>query len=315
MAGNLTEAVVATERHFSASLDDNLTANNGLLNRLKSKGGIDTFPSGRTICEGLIYGSNSSASWFTGYDTFTPPTTSDVADAAEYNIKQLGGFISISRLEEVQNAEPDRRYALVKTRYTQLQAQLDNTLSTGLYAVGTGSGGKELGGLQLLVADDPTAAGSPGGINQVTYTWWRNKISAASAVSSSTVKAKFNGLWVQLIRGKDRPDLIVCDDDFYIAYLESLQQGMQFMSPKEADAGFLSLKYMSADVVLDAACPNKRAYFLNTDHLFIKKSKGNLFKSGEMRQVANADYQVMPWFFDGNMTCSNRSLQGVAIAS
>lgn len=315
MAGNLTEAVVATERHYSATLDDNLTNNNGFLNRLKSKGGIDTFPSGRTIAEGLIYGSNSSVSWYTGYDNFTPPTVSDVADAAEFNIKQLGGFISISRLEEIQNSEPDRRYALVKTRYTQLTAQLDNTLSTGLYAAGTGSGGKELGGLQLLVADDPTAAGSPGGINQVTYTWWRNKYSAAAATTSANVKSRFNSMWVSLIRGKDRPDLIVCDDDFYLYYLESLQGQLQFMSAKEADAGFVQLKYMTADVVLDAACPNKHAYFLNTDHLYIKKSKGNLFKSGEMRQVTNADYKVMPWFFDGNMTCSNRSLQGVIIAS
>lgn len=315
MAGNLTEAVIATERHYSATLDDNLTANNGLLNRLKQKGGIDTFPSGRTIAEGLIYGNNLSASWFTGYDTFTPPTTSDVADVAEFNIKQLGAFISISRLEEVQNAEPDRRYSLVKTRYTQLMAQLENLLSTGLYAVGNGSGGKELGGLQLLVADDPTAAGSPGGINQVTNSWWRNKFSASAATTSANVKSRFNSMWVSLIRGKDRPDLIACDDDFYLYYLESLQGQLQFMNAKEADAGYVSLKYMNADVVLDAACPNKHAYFLNTDHLYIKKSKGNLFNSGEFRQVANADYQVKPWFFDGNMTTSNRSLQGVIIAS
>ena len=31
-----------------------------------------------------------------------------------------------------------------------------NNISSGVYSDGTGSGGKQIGGLQLLVADDPT---------------------------------------------------------------------------------------------------------------------------------------------------------------
>jgi hypothetical protein len=32
-----------------------------------------------------------------------------------------------------------------------------------------------------------------------------------------------NRVWVQLVRGADRPDLIIADNNYWRAYLESLQ--------------------------------------------------------------------------------------------
>lgn len=38
---------------------------------------------------------NSSLKWYQSYDSFSPPTAADVLDVAEYNWKDLGGYVSI----------------------------------------------------------------------------------------------------------------------------------------------------------------------------------------------------------------------------
>jgi len=64
-----------------------------------------------------------------------------------------------------------------------------------------------------------------------------------------------NSVWKQLVRGRDMPDLIVADGNYWQLYLESLQaiQRIQTegVAPDMAEIGFQTLKYMSADVVLD----------------------------------------------------------------
>ena len=64
-----------------------------------------------------------------------------------------------------------------------------------------------------------------------------------------------DALWVQLIRGRDYPDLIIADNVMYRYYLNALQAiqriGSENGAPDMAEAGFQSLKYLNADVVLD----------------------------------------------------------------
>jgi hypothetical protein len=51
---------------------------------------------------------------------------------------------------------------------------MKNKMGAAVYADGTGSGGKEIGGLALLVPDAPTA-GTVGGINRATWAFWRSQ--------------------------------------------------------------------------------------------------------------------------------------------
>jgi hypothetical protein len=314
---NVGALVATTLRNRRKSLADNVTVNNALLDRMDKKGQLkEVAQGGRTIFEPLIHGSNSSVQFYDGYDTFTPPTvTQETIDGSEWNWKQLGGFVAISGREQVMNSGKAQVVDLVEARIKQLQAQLRNTASTSLYSDGTGSSGKEFGGLRLIVADDPTAAGTVGGINQVTNTFWRNYFSAAAATTSATVTARMNAAWLNTIRGTDKVDLILADDDMFTYYWTSLQANARFTDPKSADAGFTSLKYMSADVVYDDACPDKHMYFLNTDSLAFRYAPNRWFEVGDAQKVLNADYSVTPVWVMGNLTCNNRALNGVVIAS
>ena len=316
-AANVGALVATTLRNRRKSLADNVSNHNALLSRMDKKGQIkEVAQGGRTIFEPLIHGSNSSVQFYDGYDTFTPPTvTQETIDGAEYDWKQLGGFVAISGREAVLNSGKAQVIDLVEARIKQLQAQLRNTASTSLYSDGTGSSGKEFGGLRLIVADDPTAAGTVGGINQVTNSFWRNYYSAAASTTKSNIKDRMNAAWLNTIRGQDKVDLILADDDMFTYYWTSLQDQARFTDPKMADAGFTSLKYMSADCVYDDACPDKHMYFLNTDSLAFRYAPNRWFDVGSERQVLNADYSVTPVWVMGNLTCSNRGLNGVVIAS
>ena len=65
-----------------------------------------------------------------------------------------------------------------------------------------------------------------------------------------------NSLWVQQVRGADKPDLIVLSQDLYVGYESSLQQYQRYASSDMASAGFQSLKFKSADVIFDDNATN-----------------------------------------------------------
>lgn len=315
-AVNIGDLVVTTLRHREDFIADNVTRNNSWWAYLKRKGKIKKASGGRVLTEPLIYGTNSSVQWYDGYDTFTPPTTQEIVDAAEYDWKQLGGFISISGKERMMNRSMEQAIDLVEARVKQLTAQLANTTGAGLYADGTGSGGKEFGGLAKLVANDPTIAGSPGGINQATQTWWRNYYSAAASTTTSNILNRMNTAWLGTIRGGDKPDLILAGTFMYQTFWEALTPNQRFMSADEATAGFASLAYVDAKVLYDYNCPTKSMYFLDEESIFLRcAAERGTFDIGDKRTVTTADYEVIPVFFMGNLVCNRRAANGIVIAS
>lgn len=311
---NIGEIVATTLRNRSGELADNVTNHNALFMRVNKKGNIKPVDGGRTIIQELEYAENSTVAWYSGYETLNI-TPQEVFDAAEYDWKQLAGTVSISGLEEIKNAGKEQVINLLESRIKNLMKSLKNTAATATYADGTGTGGKELGGLRLLVADDPTASSTVGGINQNTYSFWRNQYSGAAASSSGNILSRMNSMWLTCIRGTDKPDIIPADSTMYTHFEASLQQNQRFSDASMAEAGFESLKYKTADVFYDDQCPTKHMYFLNTDYLFLRPHKTRQFVPLEDRNSLNQDATVIPVVWAGNMTCSNRSLQGVVIAS
>ena len=186
---SFTEVITTTLQGYSKQLADNVTSHNALLNHIDQKG--NKMPAtGRTIVQELEYAENATAKWYSGYEALDV-SPSEIFTAAEFNYKQLNGNVVISGLEQVQNSGKEAVHNLLKSRIKNLEKTLKNTVATALYADGTGTDGKELGGLQSLVADAGT--GTVGGINSSTYTWWKNKIYDFSGegitASSSTIQA------------------------------------------------------------------------------------------------------------------------------
>lgn len=310
---NIGEIVATTLRNRSGTLADNVLNHNALFARLNKKGNVKPVSGGREIVQELEYAENGTAGWYSGYEVLDI-TPQDVFDAATFDWKQLAGNVTISGLEEIKNSGKERVINLIASRIKNLEKTLQNAAATAVYADGT-TDTKSLGGLQQLISDDPTASATIGGINQATYTFWRNQYSAAAATTSANIGQRMNTMWLSTLRGTDKPDFIAADSVMYTHFEESLQQYQRFQDASSAEMGFESLKYKTADVFYDDQCPASHMYFVNTDYLNLRPHTDRQFVPLLERQSINQDAMVQPVVWAGNLTTSNRSLQGVIIAS
>lgn len=317
-SSTLTEIVTTTLRNRTGVLADNVTKNNALLNRLKRKGKVKMVSGGRTIVQELEYAENGTYKRYSGYEVLNI-SPSDVFTGAEYNYAQSAVAVSISGLEMIQNSGEEAIIDLLEGRIANAEKTMANNTSLDCYSDGTADGGRIIGGLQLLVA--ATNTNTVGGINAGTYSFWQNTAfsgltNGGAATSVGNILDYMNRVWVQQVRGADAPDLLIADNNYWRFYLESLQAIQRISSDEEASAGFQSLKYMTADVVLDGGvgggAPANTMYFLNTDYIYFRPATGRFFEPlGDERFAVNQDAMVKLIGFAGNMTVSNRRLQAV----
>ncbi|ONC33761.1 3-phosphoglycerate kinase [Burkholderia pseudomallei] len=323
-SSTLTEIVTTTLRNRTGKVADNVTKNNVLLYRLRRRGNVKTVSGGRTIVQELEYAENGTFKRYSGYEALNI-SPSDVFTGAEFNYAQAAVAVSISGLEQLQNSGEDAIIDLLESRIKNAEKTLVNNIALDCYSDGTADGGRQIGGLQLLVSATPTT-GVVGGIDASTSigSFWRNTAFSAvtnggGAATSANIQSYMNRVYVQQVRGTDRPDLIIADNNYFRLYLESLQAIQRITSNEMGEAGFDSLKYMSSDVVLDGGfgggAPQNTMFFLNTDYIYFRPhTERNFAPIGDDRFAVNQDAMVKLVGFAGNMTVSNRRLQAVLTA-
>lgn len=316
---NVSDIVATTIQNRSRQIADNVTKNNAILAKLNQRGNVRTISGGNVIFEELSFAENANGGFYSGYDLL-PVAAQDVISAAEFQIKQYAVPVVMSGLEMLQNSGKEQFIDLLEARLGVAESTMMNELSQSIYSNGTGSGGKEVTGLDAAVPSDPTT-GTYGGIDRGTWTFWRSKLydfstATSGNASASNIQAGMNNLWAQTTRGSDRVDLIVMDTNYWSLYLASLQAQQRFTSPDTGNLGFPSIKFMDADVVLDGGiggfCPQNTAFFLNTKFLKWRphKDRNMVPLSPNRRYAINQDAEVQILAWAGNLTCSGAQFQG-----
>jgi hypothetical protein len=242
-------------------------------------------------------------------------TPSEVFSAAEFAWKQAAVVVTASGLELRKNAGSETRMInLLDARMKNAEKTMKNQLSTGVYSDGTGSGGKQIGGLQLLVADAPST-GTVGGIDRAAFSFWQNQINNETVNDSTTIQGHMDDSWISVVRGSDRPDIIVGDAVVFTAYWKSLQTIQRITKVDEGGSGFESISFYgpggSAPVFHDDAAPASHMYFLQTDYLFWNVHSDANMEPLQRRDSWNQDAIAVPIILMGNLTMSNASLQAV----
>lgn len=311
---NVSDIVATTIEKRSKKIADNVTKNNAVLTYIKEKGNERPFSGGSLIYEELSFAENGNVGWYSGYD-FLPVAAQDVLSAAQYDIKQAAVPVVISGLDELKNSGPEQMIDLMEARMKVAESTMANLLAAGVYSDGTAAGGKQMVGLDAAVPVVP-GTGTYGGIDRATWAFWRSKTTNAGALTAATIQAAMNTMWANLIRGMDRPNLLVMDNLFWSMYMASLQPQQRFTDPKKASLGFPTIAFMDADVVLDGGiggfATTNTCYFLNTKFLhFRPHSKRNMVPLAPNRRYAinqDAEVQILAWA--GNMTTSGAQYQG-----
>ena len=323
----ITDVIATTIQSRTGQISDNVTSSNALLTRVKQRGNIKTFSGGNTIMQELSFASNGNAGWYSGYETL-PIAAQDVISSAEYAIKQAACPVTISGLEQLQNSGKEAIIDLLDARIAVAEASMANLINSGLYSDGTAAGGKQIDGLLKQVAATPT--NTVGGIDRSTWLFWKNQVGTGTSATAANIQQLFNGMWAKLVRGSDRPDLVIVDNNYWALYMASLQTLQRFAGTEDAKLGFVSLKYMDADVVLDGGMqlnwtstgaagagqttmPASKAYFLNTKYIHYRPhSQRNMVPlSPGQRYSVNQDAAVQILAWAGNLTASGLQFQGV----
>lgn len=309
---NVSDIIATTIESRTKKIADNVTKNNALLQRLSQRGRMKTFSGGRLIYEELSFAENGNAGWYSGYDLL-PVAAQDVITAAQYDIRQAACPVIVSGLEMLQNAGQEQMIDLIAARIDVAEATMRNLVSGGLYSDGTGHGGKEITGLNAAIPLDPTT-GTYGGINRATWNFWRPQVQ--DSADASNIQTDLNTLWAKLVRGADRPDLIIVDNVVWGAYIATLQAQQRFTTTESAGLGFPTIKYMDADIVLDGGiggfCPPGTAFMLNTDYIRFRPHSARNFVplSPNKRYSINQDAEVQILAWAGNLTMNGAQFQG-----
>jgi hypothetical protein len=318
---NISQMASATFEDVTAKVYDNFTNNNAFLSELKKKGNItEDYTGGEFIRQTLAYAENSTYTHYRGSERLNISEVS-VISAAKFDIKQVALSITMTGLEEIMNAGEAKLIDLFQTKSMVLKGTFENNFETDMFSVGSASGGKQIGGLQLLVADTPTS-GTVGSINSANFSWWRNvAYSGASdggaAVSATNIKAYFDAIFRQTKRGNDQPDFGIADNNyygFYESYLSGLQQITDGMAKKQG-SGAEELVYKNRRLVLgggrNGAIPANHVYWLNTDYIKLKEAKNRKLKMREAVKSLDQDAEVSLALWAGNLVLSNRFVHAV----
>jgi hypothetical protein len=314
-----TEMVTTTLRRSGTEVADNVSKHNALLNIMKRKNKIKTYSGGYEIQEPLEYAENGTYQRYAGYEQLNT-SASDVLTSAKYEWQQIALHVTASGREVRMNSGKEAMIRLVQARKKNALNTAANNLSIDIYSDGALS--NQIGGLSNLIQTN--GQGTVGGINAATWTFWRNQFkemtgtntaAAPSVANATSMLADMNALWLSTVRGKDKPDLIVMTHDFYSLYELGLQDKQRYADATLGENGFETLKYKTAAVVFDDntnfGTTAERAYFLNTDYLYLVQHSEAQWTADEEKKPVNQDAIVVPMYWMGNMVVTNRARQGI----
>lgn len=311
-----TELVTTTFRNHRPEIKDNVSNRNAFLKYMKMKGNVMEEDGGLSIVTPLDYQQNSTYQRYSDWDVLNI-SQSDVISAAEYQWRQIAINVVASGRELRINSGDSQIIKLAQSRIKNALRSFNNNFSSDLYS--DGSLTNQVNGLQSLVAD--TNTNTVGGISASSFAFWQNTVFGLAAnsvtISATTIE---NGamlpLWLSVDRGpEDNPELIVMSNNFWTFFEGSQVSLKRYNDTQTAAGGYVTLKYKSADVIFDgnSGIPNSHAYFLNLNYLKLVAHQDANLEIMDERTPLNQDGEVIPILWMGNVTCSNRKLQGVIV--
>jgi hypothetical protein len=314
----LSQLLASTLQELNSDVTDDIIGNNAIFKHLK----VVKKTGGLTLTHPIHYAENKSFTWYQGWDALSTQTN-EILTTAQFSWKQASINIQMSGLEEIQNAGDSQLIDLLETKIVNQKSTMRNRVSQALYSDGTGNGGKEIGGLQLVVADVP-ATGIVGGIDAATWSFWRNvsfdaTTDGGTAANATNIQNYMDAVWVNLVSedSSQKPSFILADNNYFRLYKQNLQAYQQITSGGSVQNLGMDLMFNGTPVYLDGGkggyCPANHMYFLNENFLQLQIATGRDMTTpiGGERMPINQDGSITFYLFAGNLTCGSRDFQGV----
>ena len=179
--------------------------------------------------------------WYVGTELLSRATKETISEA-EYAPANAVASVTLSGPDLAMNRSRERILNLLEGKLDNAEATMKNNITKAVY--GDGTVAKSFAGLKAFVTVD--GLGLVGGIDASMWTFWKNQfqvVTRATGLQYPALVAGMNALWMKLIRGAEKPDLIVADAEVYTTYESGLQQNQRYADARLGALGFETLKY------------------------------------------------------------------------
>lgn len=309
---SISDILVFSLFHYNKTMVDNASSNTAVLFKLSddNKRVID---GGYEIREEFMYGENANAAWYDGPEEMSMGT-SDNFSGGQFSPKQLAVPVVVTGREEAINQGDAQKHNLVKKKIKHAETTMQSFQSVGMYSDGTSFSSKTIPGFNAMLPADPTT-GTYGGINRATAgnEFWRSQLKD-NTLATATVLTDMNTLYNACVLGNEHVNFIGAGSTAYGFFESALQANQRFTDAKMADAGFETLKYKGATVVMDSGIGGdadiEDMYFLNLNHIFWNVWKGRDMVPLKRRESFNQDVAgiILAWM--GTLTTDAPRLSG-----
>lgn len=263
--------------------------------------------------------------WYAGYDFLANPPR-ELFNDAYFTPKMAAVPISLTMEEILNNDGRNQIFDVMEEYINAAETGLAQGMETSLFSDGTGSGGKEIGGLGLAVPIVATT-GTYGGISRTANAIWRTgSYDANSAfptigtqVDSTTIRPMLNAIYGQRSRGQRRADLLLMSTEHWNAYDASLVAHQRISNENGVGRlGFQTLQYIGPgsgrgiEIVFgggfNSVMPANTTFGLETESLRMRYNPNRNFDTlfrGDGQKPINQDAiaQFVGWM--GELTMTN----------
>lgn len=336
---NFDDLLTSTWMNYRSKLYDNIFNACPFWYWIHANGRKRIEEGGERIVIPLEYGRNSTIKSMTsGYDVIDT-TPQEGMTAAYFEWKEIAGSTTISNKELAKNQGSNKIIDLLQQKANNTEMSMTEVVNAMMLAFSAGNGGADLTPLYKLIQKTPSGSDTVGGINQSTYSWWRNVIKSSSATTWAGFISEMLNLYLSCSKGgskgkRSHPDQILCDQKYYECYENACRAKGQIIMTNEtvADLGFGGLKFKGATLMWDEYVPSVQdavaitvdtvdsywdsytkstGTFINSEFIEFVVCKGQDFTVGPFIQPENQKAKTSIIYLMGELCCSNRKKQGV----
>jgi hypothetical protein len=310
----VNQLVATTINNYHDRFADNVSNSNAITAMLRQGNRVRIIDGGKAIATPLTYAEETFA-WYSGTELLSRAVKETISEA-DYAPANAVASVTLSGPDLAKNRGRERILNLLEGKLDNAESTMSNNITKAVY--GDGTVAKSFAGLRAMITDDGT--GTVGGINATTWPFWMNQfqsVARATGLQYPALKAAMNALWMKLIRGTEKPDLIVLDAELYGTLESGMQENQRYASPTLGALGFETLKYKTAAVVFDGSATGLTGgYFINTKYLKFEIYRGRNFEPLDLPdQSPDMDAVTRHLAFMGALTLSNRAMQGRLFAT
>ena len=323
-----TTALAATLEDRAQGYEDEISAAIPLFWYLKKKGRYIGKSGGTKFVWPVEFLLDASEPSFAGYDTL-PVFSQDSVKLAEATYKSYHKVISLNG-EEADLNMGKQVFKLLTQKETNALKSMQQQMNDHFYLDGTANGGKRITGLAAIIDPTPTT-GTLFNIDRsvAVNAFFRNQFidmndgAFQTTPGTFTLRKNMDDLWIRCGRqrsggkGSNFIDLILCTETFWRLYSEAMDiRGQRFTNTMSADAGFTSLEFNGATMIMDEDMPadagtDAQAYFINSNFLHLLYIKAANFKLGKANAAESQDAISKHLIWRGELVSRNPQKLGL----